>query len=73
LTKIVNDLGDAQANAGCNDLHIPDSPESRELISEYYTNYSPGCEPSVTQAGTDIVVNDDVLIYLLKRELGLLN
>lgn len=72
-------LSDAQGNAGCNDLQIPNTAEMRALYHEYSLDNAPDAPPGDDQYmdfpksdEDEVTVGDGFLIYLMRREMGLL-
>jgi hypothetical protein len=72
-------MSEAQGNAGCNDLTIPNTPEMRDLYHEYQLWNDPTCVPGDDQYmpfpksdEDEVTVGDSFLIFLMQREMGLL-
>lgn len=73
-------LGEIQANAGCNDIDVPNTPEMRALYHDYSMWNAPDAPPGDDQymdwpgdeSDVQVTVNDSFLVYLMRREMGLL-
>lgn len=73
-------LENIQASAGCNDIYFPDTPEMRAAYHEFSLQNCPEAtgpehdqymEPHKMDDGR-LCGYDGFVVYLLKRELGLL-
>ncbi len=80
VENAVEQLADHFANAGCNDLQVPNTPEVKALWAEYNLwNCPEATGPEHDQwmrfPESDepfVIVHDGFQIFLLKKELGLL-
>lgn len=80
IEHALESLSDAQANAGCNDLAVSNTPEMRALYHDYSMWNAPDAPPGDDQymdwpgdeGDSQVWVNDGFLIYLMRREMGLL-
>ena len=85
LKEAIEELEDKQACAGCNDLEIPDTEESRQLLREAFAwnnncsiedienhdDWNEEYEFKSYRKGT-LLTSDSLMIYLLKKRCGLL-
>ena len=81
LKKAIEDLDEYYDNAGCNDLILKDTPENRLLWDEYQAwNFRIPIEKVKTHKeyekvcviDGELYCHDGLVIFVLKRALGLL-
>jgi hypothetical protein len=78
LSECIEQLQQTQACAGCNDLEVPNTPEMKDIWAQYNKWNSGATSPADDQwipfpdsTKATVVVSDSVLIFLLKKHLGL--
>ena len=71
IVQFLKQLSDKMGDAGCNDLKLPDAPETRELVSAA-TKYMTGEDREVRACDGRILTTDfiivDYLAYKLETE-----
>ena len=79
--EVIEELEEVHANNGCNDYFIPNTPEMVALWKEWNIHNSGATGPEHDQwvpsqvcnfDGTQLLVNDSITTFLLRKQLGLL-